>query len=204
MSVLPAEGDQVFRLARLTLLLAATDEAYPDGIDAERLGIYDFLAANPLLLAHADNDPDRVGLLLAGFDDRALSYASPTQRYVTGQESLPGDLARLVAYGLATCTVSGRIRYRLTDGGHDLAVQFGAMYARSYTVAARIVVGRLRRLSGRKLRDNLRKWLTVKAGGHHGRLDPADVIEPHPEATTPTRTAWRTGFPEDKHDRRRR
>jgi hypothetical protein len=184
--VLPAERDELFRLARLTLLLAAAEDAYPDGVDAERLGIYDFLAANPLLLARAETDPDRLGLLMAGFDDRALGYASPTQRYVTGQEALPGDLARLVAYGLVTCTVASRIRYRLTDRGHDLAVQFTAMYARSYTAAARIVVGRLRRMSGRKLRDNLRNWLTVKAGGHTGRLDPADVIDPTPEATTPT------------------
>jgi hypothetical protein len=95
--------------------------------------------------------------------------------------------------------VAGRIRYRITAQGQQLAGRFTAMYADSYTAAARVVVGRLRRLSGSRLRENMRNWLTVKAGARHGRLDPADVIdlEPYPEATAPTRTAWPTGFPED-------
>jgi hypothetical protein len=168
----PAESDQLFRLARLTLLLAVVAEADPAGIDRERLGIYDFLAANPLLVAREEGDPDRFTLRLAGFDDRALGYASPAQRYVTRARQLPADLARLASYGLVSVTVAGRIRSRLTDRGHDMAAQFTAMYARSYTAAAGIVVRRLRRLSGRKLRENLRDWLTVKA--------------------------WRPGFPEDQ------
>lgn len=199
MTAVPAEHDQPFRLALLVMLLAVAEEAYPDGIDQERLGAYAFLAANPLLVARDPTDPDRLALLLAGFDDRALSYASPAQRYVTAQQRLPGDLARLVGYGLVTCAAAGRVRYAITESGRLLAGQFTAMYAHSYAAAARVVVGRLRRLSGSKLRENMREWLTVRAGARHGRLDPADVIDlvPDPEATAPTRTAWPTGFPED-------
>jgi hypothetical protein len=191
------EQDGPFRLARLALLLAVLDETHPDGVDAERLGIYDFLAANPLLVAHADDDPDRLALQLAGFDDRALSYASPAQRYVTAQLHLPADLARLVADGLVSRVAAGRIRYRLTDRGHELAGRFEARYAHAYTVAARLVVGRLRRLSARRLRENLRGWLTAPTGTPPGRLDAATVVEPYHEATAPTLARRRTGFPED-------
>jgi hypothetical protein len=199
MTSMPAERDQPFRLALLIVLLSVAEEYLPDGIDRERLGCYAFLAANPLLVARKPTDPDRVALLLAGFDDRALSYASPAQRYVTGLQLLPGDLVLLVGYGLVTCTAAGRVRYALTERGRELAGQFTAMYAHSYAAAARVVVGRLRRLSGSKLRENMREWLTVRAGTRYGRLDPADVIDPvpDPEATAPTRTAWPTGFPED-------
>jgi hypothetical protein len=194
------ESDQPFRLARLILLLAVVEELEPAGVDAERLGVYDFLAANPLLVARDEGDPDRLTLRLAGFDDRALGYASPAHRFATGQLRLPADLGRLVAHGLVTVTVAGRIRYRLTPRGRLMAGQFTAMYARSYTAAAGIVVRRLRRLSGRKLRDNLRDWLTVTSEPHHGRLDPVDAIETRPtmDGTSSTGTAWRTGFPEDE------
>ena len=43
------DDSQTFRLARLLLLLDVADE-----LDAERLGVYDFLAAHPLLFARAD------------------------------------------------------------------------------------------------------------------------------------------------------
>ena len=73
------------------------------------------------------------------------------------------------------------------------------MYAHSYAAAARVVVGRLRRLSGTKLRESMREGLTVTAGARRGRLGPVDVIDlvPDPDATTPPRMAWPTGFPED-------
>jgi hypothetical protein len=193
------EQDPLFRLARLLLLLAVVEDAYPAGIDLERLGMYDFLAAHPLLLARAEDDPDRAALLLAGFDDRALAYASPAQRFVDAQLGLRADVARLVGYGLAAVTTDGRIRFRVTDSGHVLAGRFTAMYARAYTAAARIVVRRLRRLSGRKLRHSMREWLTVKAGPDRARLDPADVMDLYPtrNVTPATGTVWRTGFPED-------
>jgi hypothetical protein len=160
------EADQAFRLGRLLLVLAAVEEAQPEGVDIERLGCYAFLAGDPLLLARDETDPDRLALRLAGFDDRALSYASPAQRYVTSLRYLPGDLARLIALGLVAMIVAGRIRYRLTADGQDLAGQFAALYAHNYAVAAGVVVSRLRRFSGTRLRDSMRTW-----------LDPAHVID---------------------------
>jgi hypothetical protein len=167
-SRLLAEGDEVYLQARLLLMLVAVDEAHPLGVDAERLGIYDFLAANPLLLAREWNDPDRPGLLLAGFDDLALAYASPAQRFVTGQLQLPHDLAGLLALGLVNRTITGRIRYTATERGRVLAAQFTSMHALAYRTAASVVVRRLRRLSERKLRTELRTWLTPIAGHQEG------------------------------------
>jgi hypothetical protein len=151
----------VFRHARLVLLLSVTADWDPDGTDGERLGVYDFLAMHPLLLARHRDDPDRLTLRRAGFDDRAVAYASPAQRFATGQRFLARDLALLVERGLVARRVAGRVRYRLTTEGKALASQFTAMYAQAYVTAARIVVRRARRLSGRKLRESLRQWLTM-------------------------------------------
>jgi hypothetical protein len=199
------ENSAAFRLARLTLMLAVVGEFTPEGIDAERLGMYDFLAAHPLLLAREDTDPDRLALQMAGFDDNALGYASAAQRFVTGQLRLPGDLGVLIGRGLVEVTMDGRIRYRLTDQGQVVARQFTAMYSQAYTAAARVVLRRARRLSGRKLRENMRQWLTVIPEPTVGRLDPAHVIDLDSDsldsdtgAPPSTRTAWRTGFPEDE------
>jgi hypothetical protein len=189
-----------FRIARLILLLAVVGEVIPDGVDAERLGMYDFLAAHPLLMAREDSDPDRLALQMAGFDDNALGYASAGQRFVTGQLRLSSDLSVLIGRGLVEAAVEGRIRYRLTAEGQAVARQFTAMYSQAYTAAARVVLRRARRLSGRRLRENMRKWLTVVPEPTAGRLDPAHVIDLDSDtgAPPPTRTAWRTGFPEDE------
>jgi hypothetical protein len=145
-----------FRQARILLVLACVGQ---EGIDAERLGIYEFVAGHPLLLARADDDPDRTALRLAGFDERTVAYASPAQRFATAQLHLGRDLAALVARGLVGVGVAGRVTYRLTDEGAAMVRGFTAMYAQSYITAVRIVIRRLRRLSGRKLREGLRQWL---------------------------------------------
>jgi hypothetical protein len=150
------DGSETFRLARLLLLLSVAEE-----LDAERLGVYDFLAEHPLLLARADNDPDRNALRLAGFDDRALAYASPAQRFITAQLALRDDLATLTRRGLVTTRATGRVRYRLTPDGATIAGRFASRYAHRYTEAARVIVRRSRRMSGRRLRANLRRWLTA-------------------------------------------
>lgn len=175
MTRLPVETNAEFRLARLLLLLHVTRHAHPDGLDTERLASYDFLAAHPLLLASARDDPDRAELIFAGFEARALCYASPTQRFVTGQLRLRGDLAWLVAAQLAECTPASRIRYRATEAGHDLATEFTSVHAQAYTAAAGIVVTRLRRLSGRRLREEMRGWLATGTGPD--RLDPAVIVD---------------------------
>ncbi|MET7418920.1 hypothetical protein [Dactylosporangium sp. NPDC005555] len=145
----------VFRQAKLLLALECAGEP----LDAERLGVYDFLAAHPLLLARGDDDPERTALRLAGFDDRATEYASPAQRFVTAQLHLSHDLAALIGRGLIEVTATGRVTYRLTQEGASMAARFTAMYAQLYRTAARIVIRRLRRLSTRRLREGLRQWL---------------------------------------------
>ena len=146
-----------FRCARLLLLLDLMHEDEPEGVDAERLGVFDFFAGHPLLLAAEPEDPDRLTLQMAGFDDRSLAYASAGQRLATALERLPRDLVVLVSTGLVTMAAAGRIRYRLTPEGRAAARSLSAAYARSYTTAASIVLRRLRRLSGRRLRAAVRR-----------------------------------------------
>lgn len=183
--VVVPESDTIFRLAQLVLLLRVAAEFHPDGVELERLGAYDFLAANPLLMASSDDDPDRFELLMAGFDDRALSYASPAQRFATRHERLRHDLALLIAYDLATTAVRGHVLYRLTDAGIEMASMFTAMYAHSYTTAATIVVRRLRRVRNTKLRDNVTEWTRHPTGSHRINLadlfaEPAGIDEADP------------------------
>ncbi|HKT02965.1 MAG TPA: hypothetical protein VJT31_25825 [Rugosimonospora sp.] len=164
-----------FRHARLVLLLLVVAEWDHGGVDAERLAIYDFLAEHPLLLARRGDDPDRFALRLAGFDDRALAYASPAQRFTAARLCLARDLAALIGQGLVRVTAAGRVRYRLTPEGVAVANQFNSTYAHAYMTAGRIVVRRVRRLSGRGLRENLRQWLTPVADMPVGALHAADV-----------------------------
>jgi hypothetical protein len=157
-----ADDLAVFRGARLLLLLSVASEVAaeetPDGLDVERLGIYDFLAAHPLLVAREPDDPDRLTLRLAGFDDRALAYGSAGQRLATGLTRLNRDLALLIKEGLVEMRADGRIRYRLTLQGHAAVERLNAGYAEAYRLAARFVIRRLRRLSGRRLRESLHQW----------------------------------------------
>jgi hypothetical protein len=178
--VVKADDDPVFRLAQLILMLDVVSDRYPDGIDIERLAVFGFLAAHPLLLAREDDDPDRMRLLMAGFDDRAVGYASAAHRYVTHRIRTPQDLALLVAYGLVAVSVTGRVCYRATSRGRAMAHEFTAVYARSYADAARIVVGRLRRFSDRGLWERMQALLEPR----HDH--PAAVIRDHTEVDHPT------------------
>ncbi|MFF5291912.1 hypothetical protein [Paractinoplanes globisporus] len=172
------ENDTVFRLAQLVLLLHVAAQFHPDGVELERLGAYDFIAANPLLMASSDDDPDRFELIMAGFDDRALSYASPAQRFATRRERLKHDLALLLAYGLATAVAPrGHVLYRPTEAGVVMATRFTAMYARSYTTAATIVVRRLKRVRPGPLRERVTEWTRQSSGPQ--QIDLADLfVEP--------------------------
>jgi hypothetical protein len=188
------DDSAVFRHARLVLLLHASAGYAPEGIDTERLGIYDFLAVHPLLLARDDDDPDRLALRLAGFDQRATGYASPTQRYVRGRLLLARDLAALIGRGLVEMNAGGRVRYRLTPQGESVASQFTSMYADSYLFAARTVMRRVRRLSGRKLREGLRQWLIPVGERPVSPLDPERLTQDRhvPDVPSRSRTSGRT------------
>lgn len=183
--VIVPEDDVVFRLAQLLLLLTTLHDKGIRGTTLERLGNYDFLTANPLLMLTDEDDPDRTRLLLAGFDGRALNYASPSHRFTSRRERLQHDLALLVAYGLAAPTVDRGVLYAVTPSGRELAARFTAAYARAYRVSADIVVRRLARATDKKLREDVQKWITISSGSTRpGATDLLDVVDfdPTPES----------------------
>jgi membrane protease subunit (stomatin/prohibitin family) len=151
---------QEFRLARLLLLFeVAETSAATKNLDIERLGYYDFLSANPVLVFGKESK-QRVTLALEGFDSRSLSYASSSQRFTNRRARLQQDIARLVAQGLVAASVnSGRITYGPTQTGRELAQSLSAYYSRSYRTAARLVLSELRNLSASKLRAKAEEWL---------------------------------------------
>src|SRR5689334_7835200 len=71
----------LFRVARLMLLLdVAATLNLRKPVDIERLGLYDFFAANPFLVVGED-DAARQEVSLAGFSSYDLSYQSSGHRY---------------------------------------------------------------------------------------------------------------------------
>jgi hypothetical protein len=181
--VIVPEDDVVFRLAQLLLLLASVDQLGKPGVSLERLGCYDFLVANPLLVLTDEADPDRTRLLMAGFDGRALSYASPAHRFATRRERLQHDLALLVAYGLVAPAVSRGVLYAITVEGLQLAGRFTALYARAYRLSADILVRRLSAMSDRRLREAVGTWTTVRRDSPRPEaldlLDAVDLLSDH-------------------------
>ena len=151
-----SEDDQVFRMAQLVLLM---DELAGSPIALDRLTCYDFFAENPYLLFEGA-DPERAQLRLAGFVEGALSYLSPGQRFTTRQERVGGDLALLVAYGLAEASVVDQtISYRTAQRGTEFVSGLRSMYAEGYRQSARMVYDRLRRLSDTRLHATVRDLL---------------------------------------------
>jgi hypothetical protein len=165
-----AENDRRFRVACLTLLLDVAADVSPSGVDADRLAVFDFLATNPLLLAGDEDGPDRARLRLAGFDDRALSYASAAQRFITRCQCLPDDLAWLVSYGLVEVILDKRARYRLTPVGQRTARSFNSMYARAFREAAAVVLSRLRHTPDPGLAEVMRQWSAARMHESLGSL----------------------------------
>ncbi|MEM6109825.1 hypothetical protein AAHS21_26880 [Mycobacterium sp. 050272] len=198
------EDDTTFRLAQLLLLLDTLAQQSQPGINLERLSYYDFLVANPMLMITDDNDPDRTRLVMAGFDGRALSYASPTQRFTNRRERLQHDLAILISYSLAMPHVEGKVTYGVTPAGHELASQFTAVYAAAYRLSAEIVIRRLTRLSDRRLRENAREWISmspessrpevidllfaINTSAAEGEDDPAETLGTNSSSKAPTTT----------------
>ncbi|GAA3587951.1 hypothetical protein GCM10022222_85680 [Amycolatopsis ultiminotia] len=175
--VVVPEDDVVFRLAQLVLLLASLREFNLPGASIERLGYYDFLVANPMLVLTDEEDRDRKRLLMAGFDGRALSYASPAHRFTTRRERLQHDLALLVAYGLVEPTVDKSVLYAATAEGVELAERFSAVYARSYRLSAEILLTKLRRYSDSRLRDAVQTWtMPARDSARPEALDLLDAI----------------------------
>lgn len=156
------ESRDVFRLAQLVLLLSVTAEVGKPVSNIDRLGYYDFFAANPFVVVpatgKASDDHDRLTLKLAGFSEDQLSYASTGQRWVSRRRRLQHDLALLVAYGLVSLRDGS---FTLGGRGSELADKMSTVYADAYRTSANMVVRRLGRLSDARLRQQVQEWLGV-------------------------------------------
>lgn len=148
-----------FRTGQLLLLLVAARAEVQAPIGIDRLGYLEFFSANPFLVV----DPrsrDGLRLLAAGFDFKNLDYQSSSQRFTNRRSRLQRDLATLTAFGLVTGNVSaGRLGYEATDAGVNAASRLHAMYAVAFRASASIVLGRLKRHSDTRLREEAAAWL---------------------------------------------
>lgn len=153
------EDREVFRLAQLILLVEVARTRHVIIRTVDRLGFYDFFAANPFVVTSGDearDAADRLALRLAGFTDRQLSYASTGQRFASRRRRLQHDLSLLLAYALVAVGPQG---YVLTVEGQEVAEGLTSVYADAYRDAARVVLRRLGRLSDRQLAENAERWL---------------------------------------------
>jgi hypothetical protein len=149
-----------FRVARLMLLLDVTATLeLKKPLDIERLGFYDFFAANPFLVIGED-EAARRAFILAGFSSYDLSYQSSGHRFANRRARLRNDLAMLIAYGATVAAVEGqRVVYQINERGQALVGEFQTLYASAYRASAEVVVARLDRLSDKRLREDAKRWL---------------------------------------------
>jgi hypothetical protein len=145
-----------FRLAQLIILLGEIAPANAKGINLERIGYYDFFAANPFAMIDQANTRDRARLHRAAFNEGQLSYASTGSRFANRRQRLQHDLALLVAFGLVEPRTGG---YGATEQSVVLVEQFHALYADQYRESVRVVHRHLRRLSEPQLAASARRWL---------------------------------------------
>jgi hypothetical protein len=152
-----------FRLGRLLLLLEEIERAGRKHLDIERLGIYEFFAAQPLLVFENES-PERRELVLAGFDSRSLSYQSASARFTNRRARLQHDLSFLIAHDLAdVANEEGKIVYLLTEQGRETAGSFTAFYAETFRVGARLVSKRFNSLTDQRLRRDADQWLRAES-----------------------------------------
>lgn len=159
---LPLRPDylETFRAAQLLLLLATVKELeVKKPVDLERLGFYDFFAANPFLVLGDDREARRE-VILAGFSSTDLSYQSSGHRYTNRRGRLQRDLTVLVGLGLVRAEVSAnRVVFAITEKGQSLGKRFESLYARAYQESSRLIVRRLDKLSDKRLREDAKRWL---------------------------------------------
>lgn len=154
-SVAPETHTQ-FRLAQLAILL---DEVSPEnerGLDLERLGYYEFFAANPFAVFALEDKLERAQLHYAAFDERQLTYASTGSRFANRRQRLQHDVALAVSYGVAEVRPTG---FGITHIGHELAAGLLSLYAGQFRASVRLIHARFRKLSDAQLTRSARVWL---------------------------------------------
>lgn len=161
----PPETNPHFRRGQLLVLLARFDSP----LNIDRIGYFEFFAANPhLVLREASSS---VRLQLAGFNPAALSYRSAPERYANRRSRLRSDLAALTAWGYARpSAIDGRIACELTSSGRVEAETLSSLYADAYRESIDLIRP-LFRLSDTALAHRASEWL---AGGGI-RLDVLDL-----------------------------
>lgn len=152
------EEHTTLRVAQLAILLSEIAPAEGKTIDIERLGYYDFFAANPFAIFGPEDELERARLHRAAFDERQLSYASTGSRFANRRRRLQHDVAILVAYNLAERRDEG---YGLTNRGAEFVDALAALYADQYRASVQVVHERLRKLSDSKLAVAAREWLKM-------------------------------------------
>jgi hypothetical protein len=168
-STLRAESVPAFRMAQIILVLVGA-QAQGSKLDLERLSVIEFLSANPFLVLETDS-PASNQLRLQGFGRHSITYASPSQRFVSRRERVTSDIAQLVAFGLVRLTVhEGRRVFTVTELGQRSADSLCSVYADAYRLSIATVAPLVMRLSSPKMREHLETWL---------RMDPVlfDLID---------------------------
>lgn len=150
------EEHTIFRLAQLVILLGEVAPAGGRAIDLERLGYYDFFAANPFVVVGAKDSRERARLHRAAFDERQLAYASSGSRFANRRKRLQHDFALLVTYGLAERRADG---YGQTTRGAEFVAGLTALYVDQYRESVSVVHARLTSLSDTALSRQAREWL---------------------------------------------
>lgn len=174
------EEHTTLRVAQLAILLSEIAPAGGRTIDIERLGYYDFFAANPFAIFGPDDELERARLHRAAFDERQLSYASTGSRFANRRRRLQHDVAILVAYNLADRREEG---YGLTERGAHFVEALSALYADQYRASVQVVHERLKKLSDSKLAESARGWLKTPSlilDLYGAAEDPADVFAQDP------------------------
>lgn len=159
-STLRAESVPAFRMAQIILVLVGT-QAQERKLDMERLSVIEFLSANPFLVLDTDS-PAAKQLRLQGFGRHSITYASPSQRFVSRRARVTSDIAQLVAFGLVRLTVhEGQRVFTVTELGQRSADSLCSVYADAYRLSVATVVPIVMKLSLPKMREGLETWLRV-------------------------------------------
>jgi hypothetical protein len=168
------EDDVIFNSSRLLLFFEVSRNIKPDqGTDLERVAYYDFFAANPFLIVGKD-DPLRLELELEGFEPNKLEYISTPQRFRTKRASLKQYLSMLLSKGLISIENSdGKILYRITQRGMDVAGKISSLYAIAYRKSVAFVLKKLKDYSDKRLWEEASLWLEAKSF----QVDLYDMVE---------------------------
>jgi hypothetical protein len=159
-----AEDEDLFNSARLLLLFKVLDKMdVRKGINIERIGYFDFFSAQPFLIFREDDEDTRLDLIYYGFESKTISYGSSSQRFENRREKLKQYLAGLIVRDLITIeNIDGELVYSITETGKIVADMFNNFYDAAYQKSAKLIIGKLKNMSNKKISANAREWLKAE------------------------------------------